>query len=36
MNNPTVTVNLTEEEKSLLEEIPEQRHRTLMMEISSH
>ena len=34
MNDPVLTLNLTEDERFLLQEILEERHRTLMMEIS--
>ncbi len=34
MNDPALILNLSEEERSLLEEILAERHRTLMMEIS--
>jgi len=34
MNDPVLTLNLTEDERFLLQEILEEHHRTLMMEIS--
>ena len=34
MDGPGFTLNLSEEERCLLEEILQERHRTLMMEIS--